>query len=52
MRTREHPAAVLKGVGRIEALVSELGLLKSNLDSCRSGGPPPGSPAKATKRSG
>ena len=33
MMKREHQAAVLKGVGRIEALVSELGLLKSNLES-------------------
>jgi energy-coupling factor transporter ATP-binding protein EcfA2 len=31
--TREHQAAVLKGVGRIEALLSEIGLLKSNLES-------------------
>jgi energy-coupling factor transporter ATP-binding protein EcfA2 len=31
--TREHQAAVLKGVGRLEALVSELGLLKSSLES-------------------
>ena len=33
MTTRNHPAAVLKGFGRIEALVSELGLLKSNLEA-------------------
>jgi len=31
--TREHQAAVLKGLGCIEALVSELNLLKSNLEA-------------------
>lgn len=33
MRKREHQAAVLKGVGRIEALISEIDLLKSGLES-------------------
>ena len=33
MTTVEHQTAVLKGLGRLEALVSELGLLKSSLDA-------------------
>ncbi len=33
MRRGEQRAAILKGVGRIEALVSELGLLKSSLEA-------------------
>ena len=33
MTTREHQAAVLKGLGCVEALVSEISLLKSNLEA-------------------